>query len=168
VPPPHQGADEQRKPDDEFARIDLSYIDVNGKETVIYCPESRDAIATLEPARRQLRTSAEEGIPSRVRHPGPSAPSPASVAVPEEIKAPAALPSLTEQHFAIQYGDTGYSYDTIFESYLAGATSVTIEDPYIRATHQTANFVRFCETVVRTGPTVHHIHLITGMMTRRT
>src|SRR6516165_3263169 len=38
----------KRKPDDEFARIDLSYIDANGKEIVVYCPESRTATATLE------------------------------------------------------------------------------------------------------------------------
>jgi ATP-dependent Lon protease len=151
----------KRKPDDEFARIDLSYIDANGKETVVYCPESRNATATLEPARRRLRTSAEEGIRSEVWHPGPSAPPAAPIPAPEEIKAPAIQP-LTEQHFAIQYGDTGYTYDTIFETYLAGAKAVTIEDPYIRAPHQIANFVRFCETVVRAGPTVRSINLITG------
>jgi hypothetical protein len=47
----------------------------------------------------------------------------------EEITAPAAHQPQIEQHFAIQYGDTGYTYDTIFESYLAGAKAVTIEDP---------------------------------------
>lgn len=50
----------------------------------------------------------------------------------------------------------------IFGSYLAGAKAVTIEDPYIRAPHQITNFVRFCETVVRAGPTVRRITLITG------
>ena len=50
----------------------------------------------------------------------------------------------------------------IFGSYLAGAKAVTIEDPYIRAPHQIANFVRFCETVVRANPTVGRINLITG------
>ena len=47
-------------------------------------------------------------------------------------------------------------------AYLADAKAVTIEDPYIRAPHQIANFVRFCETVVRAGPTVRRINLITG------
>jgi ATP-dependent Lon protease len=157
-----KGQMNKRKADDEFARIDLSYIDTNGKETVVYCPESRNAAATLEPVRRQLRTSGEEGISSGMRHPGPSAPSATSISAPEEITAPAAQQPQTEQHFAIQYGDTGYTYDTIFESYLAGAKAVTIEDPYIRAPHQIANFVRFCETVVRAGPTVRRINLITG------
>jgi ATP-dependent Lon protease len=152
----------KRKPDDEFARIDLSYIDAKGKETVVYCPESRNAAATLEPARRRLRTPAEEAIGPEVRIPVPSTPRAMSVPVPEEIKLPATPQPLTELHFTIQYGDTGYTYETIFGVHLAGAKAVTIEDPYIRAPHQIANFVRFCETVVRAAPTVRRITLITG------
>ena len=152
----------KRKPDDEFVRIDLSYIDANDKEIVVYCPESRNAPATLVPARRRLETLANEESAPRVRHPGPAATPAISIPAPEEIKPPAAPSPLTEQHFSIQYGDTGYSYDTIFGSYLAGAKAVTIEDPYIRAPHQIANFVRFCETVVRANPTVGRINLITG------
>src|SRR5271166_1814620 len=39
----------KRKPDDEFAQIDLSFIDRDGKDIVINCPESLSASATLEP-----------------------------------------------------------------------------------------------------------------------
>ena len=35
----------KRKPDDEFARIDLSYIDANGKEIVVYCPEVAERLS---------------------------------------------------------------------------------------------------------------------------
>jgi ATP-dependent Lon protease len=97
-----------------------------------------------------------------VRHLGPAATPATSIPAPEETKPLATPPPLAEQHFSIQYGDTGYSYDTIFGSYLAGAKAVTIEDPYIRAPHQIANFVRFCETVVRASPTVGRVNLITG------
>jgi ATP-dependent Lon protease len=152
----------KRKPDDEFARIDLSYIDAKGKDIVVYCPESRTATATLEPARRRLRTPAEEAMGREVRIPVPPPPPTISVPVPEESE-PLAMPQPpTELHFTIQYGDTGYTYETIFGSHLAGAKIVTIEDPYIRAPHQIANFVRFCETVVRAAPTVRRINLITG------
>ena len=152
----------KRKPDDEFARIDLSYINGDGKEIVVYCPESRNATATLEPARRRLETLARAEIGPGVRHPGPAAPPPTSIPVPEEIEPPATPQTLTEQHFSIQYGDTGYTYDTIFGGYLVGAKAITIEEPYIRAPHQIANFVRFCETIVGTGPTVRRINLVTG------
>jgi ATP-dependent Lon protease len=152
----------KRKPDDEFARIGLSYIDANGKEIVVYCPESQHATATLEPARRRLETLAKADLGPEVRYPGPAVLPPTSMPAPEEIKPPATRQTLTEQHFSIQYGDTGYTYDVIFGSYLAGAKAVTIEDPYIRAPHQLANFVRFCETVVRASPMVGRINLITG------
>ena len=45
--------------------------------------------------------------------------------------------------------------------YLQGATAVAIEDPYIRLPHQLQNFVRFCETVLKSG-TVKKIALITS------
>jgi ATP-dependent Lon protease len=35
----------KRKPDDEFARIDLSFFAADGREIVVYCPESRHARA---------------------------------------------------------------------------------------------------------------------------
>ena len=44
---------------------------------------------------------------------------------------------------------TGYSYDSVIVPYLAGAKSVVIEDPYIRATHQVQNFIRFCEAILK-------------------
>ena len=44
----------KRKPDDEFAKINLSYFTAEGKEVVVFCPESKDAPATQEPVRRSL------------------------------------------------------------------------------------------------------------------
>ncbi len=44
----------KRKPDDEFARINLSYFKASGEEVVIFCPESKDALATQQPTRRKL------------------------------------------------------------------------------------------------------------------
>jgi hypothetical protein len=79
------------------------------------------------------------------------------------VKPPPRIPQpLTEQHFSIQHGDKGHTYDTIFGDYLRGAKAVTIEDPYIRQSYQIDNFRRFCEMVVRRSPTVRRITLITG------
>ena len=44
----------KRKPDDEFANINLSYFNTAGVETVVYCPESRRAAATQQPQRSTL------------------------------------------------------------------------------------------------------------------
>jgi ATP-dependent Lon protease len=64
-------------------------------------------------------------------------------------------------HYTITYNATGYSYESIIGPYLRGATTVVIEDPYIRATHQVHNFVRFCEAIVK-APNIQKIQLITN------
>ena len=162
----------KRKPDDEFARIGLSYFKAGGDEVVVFCPESKDAIATQEPARRKLRQS--EGQPTepaeqppavqpaptaQAAHAEPTVPEAAAPVSPVAAPTPSAGPK--EQHFTILYGDTGYSYESIMGPYLQGAKAVVIEDPYIRLQHQIQNFVRFCETVLKAG-TVKRITLITG------
>jgi len=162
----------KRKPDDEFACIDLSYFKASGDEVVVFCPESKDAAATQQPARRRLRQTEDQLAPTAemssqapVVEAGPSAP--AEDASPEptlQFSPIATLPCVTElkeQHFTILYGDTGYSYESILGPYLQGAKTVVIEDPYIRLQHQIQNFVRFCETVLKAG-TVKKICLITG------
>ena len=143
----------KRKPDDEFARINLSYFKASGEEVVVFCPESKDALATQEPARRRLRQTDER--PAEAVEVQPAA------AYSPAVPTPPSPAELREQHFTILYGDTGYSYDSIIGPYLRGAKSVVIEDPYIRLQHQIQNFVRFCETVVKAG-TVKKISLTTG------
>src|ERR1019366_5411207 len=44
----------KRKPDDEFALINLSYFKASGEEKIVFCPESKDAAATQQPTRRRL------------------------------------------------------------------------------------------------------------------
>ena len=170
----------KRKPDDEFALINLSYLNEAGEETVVFCPESRNALATLEPLRRRLggaETAADprspvpepgvtKGVPAAddvdAPSPLPAEPTPS----PDVLSAPAEPestlePDLQERHYTILYGDTGHTYDSIIGPYLVGAKVVTVEDPYIRATHQVNNFVRFCETLIR-EPGIQSIQLTTS------
>ena len=39
----------KRKPDEEYARINMSYINRNGEKIVVYCPESKYSEATQNP-----------------------------------------------------------------------------------------------------------------------
>lgn len=160
----------KRKPDDEFANINLSYITSDGREIVVYCPESRNAQATQQPVRKELAQSSgtdislqEEaskdkqplGTDEKVGKP------PAVEEVSQDLPGPPNEDEPREQHFTILYGDTGYSYESIIGPYLKGAKEVTVEDPYIRLPHQIQNFVRFCETIVKLS-TIRQINLITG------
>lgn len=154
----------KRKPDDEFARINLSYFNAAGEEIIVFCPESKNAAATQQPARRQIE-GFEEHLFQHDEQPTENQPR-----VDSELTLDVPLPitgieshaqEVKEQHFTIMYGDTGHSYETIVGQYLPGAMVVTVEDPYIRLPHQIQNFVRFCETVLKAG-TIKKICLITG------
>jgi len=154
----------KRKPDDEFARINLSFLRPDDSEVMVYCPETRHASATLEPLRRRLGSEvadAETGTQI-----GDATKSVSDVVeetagfTAEALTVPEPH-ALEEQHFTILYGDTGHTYESIIGPYLIGAKAVEIEDPYIRAPHQVANFVRFCEAVSK-QPTVQKITLITS------
>ena len=154
----------KRKPDDEFARIDLSYFRPNGEEVVVFCPESQEAAATLTPNRRRLESteaSAPERRPAEVQASGAKAASgPAESVDSVEAAQEQILHGLEERHITIRYGDAGHSYETLFGDYLIGAKKVVVEDPYIRMRHQIGNFVRLSELLVRQG-TVREISLVT-------
>jgi ATP-dependent Lon protease len=160
----------KRKPDDEFARIDLSFLNAQGQEIIVFCPESKNAAATQQPLRRQLneKLAPKRDVETEATQ-NQTALTPDPVSVPankveltSSVEVPLVLPSeLIERHFTIMYGDIGFSYESIMGPYLQGAKAVVIEDPYIRLQHQIQNFVRFCETVLR-ATTIKRICLITG------
>jgi ATP-dependent Lon protease len=154
----------KRKPDDEFARINLSYFRSDGSEVVVYCPESKDAPATQTPSRRSLDTgNGRKPSASAVEKPVKTQPAARSAEKPEPVieQETQAPPPLKQKHFTIRYDDTGYSFDNMFGEYLNGTKKVIVEDPYIRMQHQIANFVRLCELLVHQG-TVRQVELITG------
>ncbi|KPV54939.1 ATP-dependent Lon protease, partial [Kouleothrix aurantiaca] len=151
----------KRKPDDEFAKIDLSYVATDGREVIVYCPESRGAAATQQPTRHVLGATADvKKTASKAQQPAP-APVVTPLDSSEPVRPATREPELKEQHYTIFYGDTGHSYESIMAAYLRGAQKVVVEDPYIRMPHQIQNFVRFCE-VVLTSSTIRRIKLITS------
>lgn len=154
----------KRKPDNEFAKIDLSYFAADGQEIIVYCPESKAAPATQAPTRKSLspHAAADKPVAAVKPQPVPVAPSVApATSVSVEPVQHASVSALQEQHFTILYGDTGHSYESILAPYLAGAKEVIVEEPYVRMVHQIQNFVRFCEAVVKQA-TVKRIRLITS------
>jgi ATP-dependent Lon protease len=150
----------KRKPDDEFARIDLSYFATDGREVVVYCPESRGAGATQTPVRKTLHPTMDN---TPVTAQQPAAVLLALIDPPDvpPTPQPERLPLLAEKHYTIFYGETGHSYESILGPYLPGVKQVHVEDPYMRMPHQIQNFVRFCEAVVK-HHSVRRIQLVTG------
>lgn len=126
----------KRKPDDEFSLIDLSYFTSDGKEVIVYCPESKNALATINPR-------GTDEIPKEDQ----------TEQIKEEtiVVEPPKTNPLVEKRIKVYYGDIGYSFEAVFKDYLVGATDVIVEDAYIRQKHQISNFLRFCELLVKVG-----------------
>lgn len=146
----------KRKPDDEFALIDLSYFDSTGREIIVHCPETQGISATLQPNRRQLSENDDYELDNTLIEEITEQVDQGISSTPREPEV-----NLKELHYSISYGDTGHTYGTIVGPYLQNAKALVIEDPYIRTQHQIVNFVRFCETVVKNS-SVQRIDLVTS------
>lgn len=147
----------KRKPDEEYARINMSYINKDGQKVVVYCPESKYSIATQNP-----RKDANVPVLTEPAHDNVvTTPVTANVEpeiIPNHVLSDI-LPgsetvedgSLKEKTVDVQYGDTGYGYDDLFAEYLKGASIVMLEEPYLTHSFQMTNLVRFVELLVKVG-----------------
>ena len=147
----------KRKPDEEYARINMSYINKDGQKVVVYCPESKYSIATQNP-----RKDANVPVLTEPAHDNVVT-NPVTANVEPEIISNHALSdivpasdtvedgSLKEKTVDVQYGDTGYGYDDLFAEYLKGASIVMLEEPYLTHGFQMTNLVRFVELLVKLG-----------------
>lgn len=147
----------KRKPDEEYARINMSYINKDGQKVVVFCPESKYSIATQNPRKvanvHVLTEPAHDNVVT----------TPVTANVEPEITPNHVLSdivpgsetvedgSLKEKTVDVQYGDTGYGYDDLFAEYLKGASIVMLEEPYLTHGFQMTNLVRFVELLVKIG-----------------
>lgn len=148
----------KRKPDEEYAHINLSYINRNGDKVVVYCPESKFSVATQNPRKEEgLDILTEDNIEEEpisqdvdiISQDVYDAPSTSEIE--QIIESRNSNVSPKEKTVSIMFGDTGYSYDNLFKEYLEGATVVDIQEPHITNKYQMNNFLRFCETVAKVG-----------------
>lgn len=147
----------KRKPDEEYVRINMSYINKDGQKVVVYCPESKYSIATQNP-----RKDANIPVLTEPAHDNVVT-IPVTANIEPEITPNHVLSdtvpgsetvedgSLKEKTVDVQYGDTGYGYDDLFAKYLKGASIVMLEEPYLTHGFQMANLVRFVELLVKIG-----------------
>lgn len=62
------------------------------------------------------------------------------------------IPILQKKSMTFRMGQTGVSYEKLFASYMANASEITVEDPYIRAPWQIKNFMEFALMLINTRP----------------
>lgn len=151
----------KRKPDEEYARINMSYVNKDGVKVVVWCPESKDSMATQDPRKTgDVEITEESQVPtiSPIRT--------ESTSVEEHflekpiVSMPAENTTVSEpimnygpkpKTLSIRYGDTGYSYDKLFAEYLEGAKNIELQEPYLSHGYQLQNLTRFVETIAKIG-----------------
>jgi ATP-dependent Lon protease len=79
------------------------------------------------------------------------------------VVASVSAPTVKEGHLTFQENQRGVSYDSLFGSYLSGASRIVLTDPYIRIFYQVRNLMEFIETLVKHKPMEEEVavHLIT-------
>lgn len=156
----------KRKPDEEYANINMSYINRNGEKVVVYCPESKYSVATQNPRKtlgvevlkepeevvKQHHSNVEqiaktkieaEQILERLRAEYPELPSFSNM--------PEAPQGLSDKTINIMYGDTGYSYENMYGDYMQGAKEIELQEPYLGMYFQLNNLVAFAELICKIG-----------------
>ena len=133
----------KRKPDEEYAGINMSYVNGRGEKIVVWCPESRYSLATQDP--RKTGEIDEESLKE------PEIPVTSYTTV-TETRTESLIPQGPQpKNLDIRHGDTGYSYDNLFAAYLDGAKEIELQEPYLTNGYQLQNLTRFAETVVKVG-----------------
>lgn len=81
-----------------------------------------------------------------------------------EAVSPIAKTALKVAHLVFKENQRGVSFDVLFGPYLAGASRITITDPYLRAIHQQRNLMDLLETISKqAGPeNAVDVHVITS------
>lgn len=140
---------------DQLLRIDTTYPEVNftyraadGQQRAVHTleedeyPNQYHRMLAAELAMSEPDTEAVNTSPDG---------SPVASQPPERPKTTETSPEpalvLKEHHIAFQENQRGVTFDQLFGPYLAGATQITITDPYLRAFHQLRNLMELLETI---------------------
>jgi len=155
--------------DDTFKANDFAYKPIAGGAAVtVLTPEERQypQFAGNRPATAHSQPSESEPAgASAVAEEHQRAPIPETDAAPvPAYSTPPVKPLLQERHLVVPENAKGWSYRRLFGDYLAGATQITVVDPYIRAFHQIRNMVEFLRMVNEITPEGDEVavHLITA------
>ena len=143
----------KRKPDEEYANINMSYINAKGEKVVVYCPESKYSEATQNPRKADGCTIPTEEESNEVNASTDNIACDISteVKITKEPKDDIIPQGPQPKSLDIRHGDTGYSYDNLFAEYLDGAKDIELQEPYLSNIYQLQNLTRFAEMIVKLG-----------------
>ena len=153
-----------------FLKLLFPDLQVTSEEFVEYCvnpavrmrQQIRDELAKLDQEYSWVTIKSERPDDFQMSHPEEK---------PAQEKAEAPSDNLSPDRKAIETtlniadGQRGVSYARLFNTYLRGAASIKLVDPYIRYDYQIHNFLNFCETLTATEAGLS-VELVTGTDTK--
>ncbi|QOY61792.1 BREX system Lon protease-like protein BrxL [Lysobacter sp. H21R4] len=152
---------------DQLLRIDSTYPDV--RFTYRAADGQERAVHTLEEDEYPNQYHRKLAMESTTHEAAEGTDEPLDALDATEVpKPPAAAlassePVLKEHHIAFQENQRGVTFDALFGPYLAGATRITVTDPYLRVFHQLRNLMELLETISKQkGPEDEvRVHVVT-------
>ncbi|MDE6272266.1 MAG: BREX system Lon protease-like protein BrxL [Muribaculaceae bacterium] len=151
----------KRKPDEEYARIDMSYINSKGEKVVVYCPESKYSEATQNPRRQpDVEVRVDPEITKDIDSQPPVKKRRTRISPTDKVENTPVAEDPTKQFEGdepkpgrkeLMHGDIGYDYETLYKDYLKGAKVIQLEEPYLSMRYQMENLTRFVEMLIKIG-----------------
>ena len=147
--------------DSTYPAVRFSYFTMDGKEHLVKTLEEEEYPAAYN---RQTSVTVELPFDGGQAEAGGNenraAEEPVQYARPTEMP----KPGLEEKHLVFQENQKGVSFDKLFGPYVAGASKITITDPYLRMFHQQRNLMELLETVSKNSSpeTEVAVHVLTA------
>lgn len=118
----------------------MSYINKDGEKVVVWCPESKDSMATQDPRKTGDVEIVIEKQPAAFNPHKSKSTEKEAVCQKEYLQEFTPVQATTAPNaiidndpkpksLAIRYGDTGYSYDKLFADYLKGQRLSNCKSP---------------------------------------
>jgi ATP-dependent Lon protease len=144
--------------DSTYPEVRFSYFTNDGKESLVTTLEEEEY-----PNAYHRQTGGSTELPSSQTSSNQTTAnsSPVNDTKPQENLTTKAL--LEESHLVFQENQRGVSFDRLFGPYLAGASKITITDPYLRMFHQQRNLMELLETISKINEPGHEVvvHVLT-------
>ncbi len=130
--------------DSTYPAVRFSYFTMDGKEHLVKTLEEEEYPAAYY---RQTSGTVELPFEGRQVESGGNDHRVAEEPTRDERAAESPMRDLEEKHLVFQENQKGVSFDKLFGPYVAGASKITITDPYLRLFHQQRNLMELLETV---------------------
>ena len=149
--------------DSTYPAVRFSYFTMDGKEHLVKTLEEEEYPAAYH---RQISRTEDLPFEGGQVESGGNAHSAEEVtaAVPVERTSKMPMRAPEEKHLVFQENQKGVSFDKLFGPYMAGASKITITDPYLRLFHQQRNLMELLETISKNSSPENEVavHVLTA------